>query len=230
MACRGLAADIGTTNHLTPGNNRAYSDCMAVLDPPPANSSQSTIPATSPSLNKSKRDPFGRFVHITEDKFGEDLVDIKVHNPAQRFYSYIDYLKTHGDIPIFIRTKIPFFLVVLLFFSILGFTGISKIIHLASVCPTTFTTKIGRLYELTVATEPHPPLAIFGITLVGSTLPQAATRVVLVENNQTLSVKLAPGISAAGLSDQSVAVSGNFNICDSTITVSSPLNLAPVAP
>lgn len=186
------------------------------------------MPSPAPPRPRPKRDHFGRFIRVTEDKEGAELVDIKVHNPLKRLYAAIDYLKTHGDIPITLRTRIPFAWIAVGLVLFLSVTGIVKLVRLASVCPTNFITKIGTLYELNVAIPVGPAIYLFGLPLTQSSLPKAVKQTVLLVDNQTLTLKMAPGVSSAGYHGQLVAASGNFNICDSTIDIASPLNLAQV--
>lgn len=186
------------------------------------------IPPPVPARTVQKRDRFGRFIRVTEDKEGAELVDIKVHNPLRRLYAAIDYLKTHSDIPISLKTRIPFAWIAVGFVLLLSVTGFVKLVRLASVCPTNFITKIGTLYELDVALPQDPAISLFGLPLIPSRLPKAVKQTVLLVDNQTLNLKLAPGLSAAGYHGRLVAASGNFNVCDATIDIASSLNLTQV--
>lgn len=186
------------------------------------------IPPPALPRPQSKRDRFGRFVRVREDKGGEELVDIRVHNPLKRLYAAIDYLKTHGDIPITLRTRIPFAWIAVGLVLLLSVTGIVKLVRLASVCPVSFITKISTLYELNVALPQDPVISLFGLPLTQRSLPKEVKQTVLLVDNQTLTLKLAPGISATGYHGRLVAASGNFNVCDATIDVASSLNLTQV--
>lgn len=179
---------------------------------------------------KRVRNEFGKFIRFSQDTGGEELVDIKVHNPLKRLYAFIDYLKTHGELKLDFRFTIPLVAVVTLAVVAVSLTGFSTLNRLASVCPTQSATRIGRFYRLTVE-EPAPkPLSVFGIVLTPATPPKLTTQTVLREADRTLTLTLPINLETEAFHEQTVAATGEFNPCDATLTVNSAQNLTLVTP
>lgn len=176
------------------------------------------------------RNQLGKFIHFSQDTQGEELVDIKVHNPLKRLYAFLDYLKTHGELKIAFRFTVPLIAIITLAIAAISLTGFSTLNRLASVCPTQSVTHIGRLYQLTVEEPASKPLSVFGLSLTPINPSKFTTRTILQETNQTLTLALPKNLDITTFHEQYVAVTGELNLCDTTLTVASSRNLTPVSP
>lgn len=182
------------------------------------------------AAEKRVRNDFGKFIHLSQDAEGEELIDIKVHNPLRRLYAFLDYLKTHGELKIAFRFTVPLVAVVTLALVAIGITGFSTLNRLASVCPTQNATRIGRLYRLTVEEGSSKPLSLFGIVLVPAAAPKLNTQTVLRDGSETFTLTLPQNLDSTVFHEQTVAATGDFNPCSHTLAITSTRNLTLLSP
>lgn len=193
-------------------------DVQPVPSPTPVQTPASP-PAPSPhkvNASKQKRAD-GRFVKIEEDPTGDELVDLKVHNPVKWVYAQVDYFRKHGGIRIDFHTTIPPAAILLIGATLMGVTGLIRVI--APVCPTKTDTRIGQLYTLAVAPTIHRPFSFLGFSLTGNN-PETKSMLltVLREADRTFTLHINPSGGNTTLHGQTVAVTGEVNPCDNVLT------------
>lgn len=168
-----------------------------------------------------KRDEFGRFFKLAQDENGEELVDVKIHNPFKRLYALLQQIKAHQRTTFGFKISIPLLAlpIVLAFVFGLGGFGLARIWPL---CQETQVTMVGTVYSLGEVT---PASTRSWIPFWPQPSPTPVERVILYREQETLSLRGEKGIDLGSFHGQVVAVVGKRSECTGTLRVERPADV-----
>lgn len=176
--------------------------------------------------SKMVRSEKGRFVRISDESEGENLVDVKVHNPFKKIYAILESIKKKQETTLAFKATIPLIAIPIILAVLFGLGGF-QIGRLNPMCQSHFTTRIGTLYVLSYSKPPEKNLLqtfLPWLTTQPSPVPQVAA--ILKENEEVYQLQLSFPLSAITYHGQQVAVSGELNNCTQTISISTSTNIS----
>ena len=188
-------------------------------------------PATSSTheetAKKLKRDATGHFLKVESEAKSDELVNLKIHNPAKKLEELVDDIRKHHQTTVSFQAKIPLLAVITITGIILGLSSF-QLGRLLPFCPSFPTTRIGTLYVLSVVEA--PPRSIVELISPWSkpTQPTNQTKTILVEKDTTTTLEVAKGNSFFNLHGLTVAVTGEFQTCTSSLKVIDARNVTVV--
>jgi len=186
------------------------------------------FPAMSEVAKSRERDEHGHFVDVEADEEGENLVDVKVHNPFKKIYSILESIKKKQETTLAFKATIPLIAIPIILAVLFGFGGF-QIGRLNPMCQSHFTTRIGMLYVLSLTKPADKNLAqtfLPWLTSQPSSVPQVVA--ILKDGNEAYQLQLNFPLSTLTFHNQQVAVSGELNNCTQTIFVNTSTNISPL--
>lgn len=173
----------------------------------------------NPQQPESHQDPVSKFLsdHTHYNKNQDDILDVHIGNPLQKIYQVLLDIKKQKVLSI--SAKISF--------GILGVAvavGIFSIFGVSNVfCAKGVQSEIGVIKTLNVEDKTSSNIPVIGnlIDWFGvRTNPQTHARVVLVrDDNTTIHLPYSKNVKFATYQNLPVIVTGNYDACNSTLTV-----------
>lgn len=179
----------------------------------------------SQSASKQLRDEFGHFVKTQEDQDGENLVDVKVHNPFKKIYAILESIKKKQETTLAFKATIPLIAIPVILSVLFGLGGF-QLGRLNPVCQPQFTTRVGTLYVLTL-TKPADKNLVQSLLpfLYSQPAPTPTIQAVLKDGNEVYQLSLSFPLSSLLFHGKEVAVSGNLNPCTQNLSITASENI-----
>lgn len=165
--------------------------------------------------SNQQRDEFGKFFKIAQDESGEELVDVKIHNPFKRLYALLQQIKAHQKTTFGFKISIPLLAlpIVLAFVFGLGGFGLGRIWPL---CQETQVTMVGTVYSLG---SDYMPEGGFNLPFWPKPSPSPIPRMILYSEKETVSLLSGKGVELTPFHGQVVAAVGKRSECEGTLRV-----------
>ncbi len=165
---------------------------------------------------------------VSEDKEGETLVDIKVHNPLKRITQILQEIKNHQTTTVSLRFTIP-----LIALPIVLFVAF-QVGRAQSLCAQNFRTEQGRLQILTIKAPVNNQSVLSLLLSFFPRVPslsdpldlQSQVRTILVTpGNEVISIIHPEDVDPQPYVGQTVLLTGNYSACTQSMTLDDNSNI-----
>lgn len=162
--------------------------------------------------------PINKFLmsHTGNYKDEEDLLDIRIGNPLRRVIQLLEEIKSQKAFSFTLKGSLGIAGVILIF-SVFGIFGGGQVI-----CEKGVQTHVGTIKVLNykeIYTKPVPVLSYL-LELISPPQKLIKNRMVLIkEDNTTVNLPFSEDIDIAKYSNSHVLVTGNYNTCSQTLTL-----------